>query len=703
MTRRFSIGLDIGGTFTDCVILDGEDDRVFTGKASSTPPSFAEGFFNAIAAGAESAGTDLAGLLKETEVIVHGSTVATNALVSRSGASVGLLSTAGFSETLRIMRGGGRTAGLAAEQILHAAATSEPEPIVPPEMIREVPERIDRGGKVLMELHEEACEAAVKELVEAGAEAIAIAFLWSFLNDEHERRAGEIARRVAPDLPISLSSEIAPRIGEYERTVSTVSNAYVAPSLDRYVEQLRGEAEAIAECPPILFMQCNGGLATSERILDVPIQTLHSGPVAGVASTRELGVELDHPHIIATDMGGTTFDAAVVRDGELPVRDTMIVDQFTMMLPAIDVQSIGAGGGSLIQVDEVSGSLRVGPQSAGAVPGPVSYGQGGTQPTVTDADVVLGYLDPASFLGGRKRLDVDAARAALGRIGEPLGLDALEVAAGARLIIDSKMADLIRRMTIERGYDPRDFTLVAYGGGGPTHASGYARDLGVEEIVIPYGDQSSVWSAAGLCSADIRNVLDAVEQQDAPFDGPRLTEVFEGLEADGRELLASTGIAEDAWTFQRIAGLRYKAQVHDVTVQVPSGPLDQATVDRVVEDFERKYEEIFGRGAAYREAGIELAMVRVIAGAVRETPVGGGVPADDGDAPTPEPVEREVYWRGRGLVPTPIYRGAELRPGFEVEGPCVVELDNTTIVVEPGDRLRLAEHGSFVLTIPTAS
>jgi N-methylhydantoinase A len=568
---------------------------------------------------------------------------------------------------------------------------------------RAVPVGIVRGGKVLMELHEEACEKAVQDLVDAGAKAIAISFLWSFLNDDHERRAGEIARRVAPDLPISLSSAIAPRIGEYERTVSTVSNAYVAPSLDRYVEQLRGEADAIAECPPILFMQCNGGLATSERILDVPIQTLHSGPVAGVASTRELGMELDHPHIIATDMGGTTFDAAVVRDGELPVRDTMIVDQFTMMLPAIDVQSIGAGGGSLIRVDEVSGSLRVGPQSAGAVPGPVSYDQGGTQPTVTDADVVLGYLDPDSFLGGRKRLDVEAARAALGRVGEPLGLDAMEVAAGARLIIDSKMADLIRRMTIERGYDPRDFTLVAYGGGGPTHASGYARDLGVGEIVIPYGDQSSVWSAAGLCSADIRNVLDAVEQQDAPFDPDRLTAAYESLEADGRELLASTGIGEDAWTFQRIAGLRYKAQVHDVTVQVPAGKLDGDAMEKVVADFETKYEEIFGRGAAYREAGIELAMVRVLAGAVRETPVGGGGLAVDSGAPPPQPTEREVYWRDRGMVATPIYRGAELQPGFELEGPAVVELDNTTIVVEPGDRLRLAEHGSFVLTIPTAS
>jgi N-methylhydantoinase A len=701
LNKRFVIGLDIGGTFTDCVILDSTDDRAYTGKASSTPPTFADGFFASIAAGAESVGTDLAGLLADTEVIVHGSTVATNALVSRAGAKVGLLTTAGFSETLTIMKGGGRSAGLAAEQILHAATSSKPEPIVPAEMIREVPERIDRNGKVIMELSEEACRAAVEDLVAAGADAIAICFLWSFLDDRHERRAEEIAAAVAPGLPISRSSAIAPRIGEYERTVSTVANAYVAPALDRYVEELKEMADEIAECPPILFMQCNGGLATSERILDVPILTLHSGPVAGVASTRELGVALNRPHIIATDMGGTTFDAAVVREGELPVRDTMIVDQYEMFLPAIDVQSIGAGGGSLIWVDAVSGSLRVGPQSAGADPGPVAYGKGGTEPTITDADVVLGYLDPDSFLGGRKRLDIEAAEAALARIGEPLGLSSLEVAAGARTIVDSKMADLIRRMTIERGYDPRDFDMVAYGGGGPTHAAGYARDLGVEKVIIPYGDQSSVWSASGLCGADIRHVLDAVEMQEAPLDPARLNEVFGRLEGSARELLVGTGIAEDAWRLERVAGLRYRAQVHDVTVSVPAGELEAAALEDVIARFERKYEEIYGRGAAYREAGIELAMVRVIASAVREKPTGAGALPQAGG--TPQPRERDVYWaEHRERVPTPILRGEELGPGFEASGPLVVELDNTTLVVEPGDRLTLEEHGSFVLTIPTS-
>ncbi|MDO8211096.1 hydantoinase/oxoprolinase family protein [Conexibacter sp. CPCC 206217] len=705
MSGPFVIGLDIGGTFTDCVVLDSDSGAAYTGKAPSTPPSFARGFFDAIADGARAVGTDVADLLAQTSVIVHGSTVATNALVARTGADVGLLTTAGFGETLAIMKGGGRSAGLSAEHVLHAAATSKPEPIVQTRMIREVPERIDRNGSVIMELDEEACAEAVRELVAEGCGAIAISFLWSFLDDRHERRAEAIAREVAPGLPVSRSSAIAPRIGEYERTVSTAVNAYAAPSLDRYMGNLRAEAQKLADCPPILFMQCNGGIATSERILDVPILTLHSGPVAGVASTRELGALLERPHIIATDMGGTTFDAAVVRGGELPVRDTMIVNQFEMFLPAIDVQSIGAGGGSVIWVDEVSGSLRVGPQSAGADPGPVAYGQGGTQPTITDADVVLGYLDADAFLGGRKRLDAEAAHAALARVGEPLGLDALQVAAGAKLIVDSKMADLIRKMTIERGYDPRDFTLVAYGGGGPTHAAGYARDLGIEEVVIPFGDQSSVWSASGLCTADIRHVLDAVELQDAPLDGARLTDAYERLERDGRELLQSAGIDAALWRLERVAGLRYKAQVHDVTVTLPPGRLDEAALSDAIARFERKYEEIYGRGAAHREAGIELAMVRVVASAARGK-VGGG-PTVRRSASTnghhPEPTIRDVYWGAhRGFLPTPIHRGAQLAPGFETSGPTVVELDNTTIVVEPGERLRLAEHGSFVLTIPAA-
>lgn len=701
MSKQFDIGVDIGGTFTDCVVVDSESGTSYTAKAPSTPPNFGQGFLDSITEGARVVGTDLSDLLSRTGVVFHGSTVATNALVTRTGAKVGLLTTKGFADTQAIMKGTGRSAGLSAGHLLHAAVTAKPETLVSARMVREVAERIDSNGRVIVEVSEDDCREAVESLVANGCEAIAIAFLWSFLNEDHERRAEEIAREVAPGLPISRSSIVAPRLGEYERTMATVVNAYVAPSFSGYVEDLSEGMQHIGSCPPILFMQSNGGLATSDYVRGFPILTLQSGPVAGVANTNKLGSALKRSHIIATDMGGTTFDAAVIRDAELPVRDLMIVNQFRMFLPTIDIESIGAGGGSIIWADEISGTLRVGPESAGATPGPVVYGQGGTQPTITDADVVLGYIDANAFLGGRMTLAAEAAHSALGRIGEVLGLSAVEVAAGSKRIVDSKMADLIRKMTVERGYDPREFALAAYGGSGPTHAGGFARELGVSEVVIPFGGESAVWSAAGLYSADIRHIVETVVQQDIPLDVERLNAAYERIEGEGRDLLTAVEADKRLWRLERFAALHYKAQVHNVVVPVPGGTIDDAAAREIVDSFERKYAEIYGQEAAYREAGIELAMARVVASIARheygKTNGHGSASRSSG-----EQLKRRVFWSAANdYVETDVYHGALLTPGFSAVGPAVVDLENTTIVVEPGEQLRLEDHGSFVLTLPT--
>jgi len=448
-------------------------------------------------------------------------------------------------------------------------------------------------------------------------------------------------------------------------------------------------------------MQCGGGVVPAPEAARKAFLTLDSGPVAGILASQYLGALLGYPNVIATDMGGTSFDVGLVYEGTPVARYQSVVNQYEYFVPRIDLKSIGAGGGSILWIDEVSGSLRVGPLSAGAEPGPVCYKRGGTQPTVTDADLVLGYLDPAYFLGGRLRLDREAAWASIEPLARRLGMGVVEAASGAGQVVEYQMADLIRKATVQKGYDPRDFVVFAYGGAGPVHASVYARELGARAVVVPLGNVCSLWSALGAASADVLHIYEAVDIQPSPFDPEVVHAHYAELEARGLRQLAEDGIPPEAATLARSADMRYRGQINEVEVPVPAGPLTAEELAALTDRFHERYEVVYGRGAGFRTARVEIVTYRVRAAARSLKPAIR--PARRQTARPPKAAaagEREVFWRELGKFQrTPVYWGVRLRAGNVLDGPTIVETPDTTIVVHPGQRLRVDPVGNFVIEL----
>src|SRR3989475_1183185 len=490
------IGIDTGGTFTDCVVMDA-DGRIVTAKAASTPDDFSEGVMESLRLAGERLGITTDALLSDTARLALGTTVGTNAMLQRRGARVGLITTKGHRDVIHIMRGVRGVPGLNNVQVLHFPESGKPDPIVPKPLIAEVSERVDCKGQVVVELNEAEAEQAIARLVAKGVEAIAICFLWSFKAPEHERRVKQMVERLAPGVFVCCSADLIPRWGEYERTVATVLNAYLGPVMSRYLDRLESRAQAAGLRYPLQVMQCGGGVIPAAESARRAFLTLDSGQVAGVLASQYLGGIIGAKHIIATDMGGTSFDVGLIWDGQPVASYQSVVHQYEYFVPRIDIRSIGSGGGSIIWIDEASGTMRVGPISAGAQPGPACYGRGGIQPTVTDADLVLGYIDPDNFLGGRLRLDRNRARASLEPIATRLGLGLVESAAGAARVVEHQMADLIRKATVQKGYDPRDCVVFAYGGGGPPPPGVYAREPGAPSGSVPLGGGCSLWSGRG--------------------------------------------------------------------------------------------------------------------------------------------------------------------------------------------------------------
>jgi N-methylhydantoinase A len=693
-------GVDIGGTFTDCVVID-DSGRVQISKAPSTPGDFSEGFFESLRLAAGELNMSLEDLFGQTVALSHGTTVATNAVIERRGSKVGLLTTAGHGDAILIMRAMGRVAGLSPLEQLHFATADKPVPIVPRSLIREVHERIDCKGEVVVELDEVRALEAVDELIAAGAEGIAISLLWSFKNSAHEHRLRDLIADRAPGLFVTCSCDLMPLLGEYERTVATVMNDYVGPVTSRYIDGIEGRARSAKLKGPFLLMQCNGGLTSSTEAKRSPVLLLQSGPSGGVVGSRYLGSLMGYPNIIATDMGGTTFDVGLVHDGQPARTATSVVGQYEYYVPTIDVKSIGAGGGSIAWYDPIRESLRIGPQSAGADPGPVCYGRGGTQPTVTDADVVLGYIDPEYFLGGRAALDGEAARRAIAELGAPLGIDALETAAGIAQIADFHMADLIRKMTIEKGHDPRDFVIFTYGGAGPVHAGVYAQELGVGEVVVPLASVASVWSALGVASSDVVHVHQREDIMPAPLDAERVRANRERLREEALAELRSEGFSDDQIALAWTADLRHRLQVHVVEIPFPDGEIGDEALDELLKSFERTYESLYGKGTAYTAAGVELVTLRctasglVIKPAISRAELAGADPPEAARARS-----RQAYWPSAGgLLETDIYRGTELMPGNALAGPAIIELPVTTIVVHPGQTARVDGYRNVVITL----
>ncbi|MBI4694432.1 MAG: hydantoinase/oxoprolinase family protein [Gammaproteobacteria bacterium] len=691
-------GLDIGGTFTDCVLID-DSGRLTISKAPSTPGNFADGVLEALKRAGDRIGLGLPALLSSITMLAHGTTAGTNAIIQRKGAKVGLVTTKGHNDVIHIMRGSRGLSGQDIKLIVHIPESSKPDPIIPKRLIRGVSERVDCFGKVVVELNEDEVRQAIRELLDQGVEALAVCFLWSFLEPKHERRVKEIAAEIAPQLYVTCSCDLAPKWGEYERTTAVALNAYIGPLTVNYVTNLDQRLKDMGYAPPLQITQCAGGTISVRKAREAPLLTLDSGPVSGVTGSLYLGQVMGEKHIITTDMGGTSFDVGVIHEAKAVVSYKSLVHQYEYFLPKVDVQTMGTGGGSKVWIDKTTKTLRVGPQSAGAVPGPVCYGRGGEVPTTTDADVVLGYLDAENFAGGTIKLDKAGATAGLQKLADELGMSLYELASGVAQIAEFQMADLVRKATIQKGLDPREFVLFAFGGAGPVHMAVTAREAGIKRVIVPQGDTASTWCAFGAASADTLHVNEQVRIMPSPFDVAKINDVLAELAAKGRAQLEEDGIAAAQQHFHHSIDMRHRGQINEVEVDIDKPALAASDLDDLRARFVRRYEQLYGRGASLPGARLECVTFRVRASAAARKPKLVAADALTKNIPAAARTgERDIYWaEWKKLAATPIYDGYALLPGNAIDGPCVIETTTTSIVVHPGQRVEVDALRNFVI------
>jgi N-methylhydantoinase A len=678
----FTVGVDVGGTFTDLFVV-GDDGRSDVYKTQSTVPDPSDGFFNGLGDAAADRGMPLEDFLAEVDTIVHGTTITTNAILTGSGAKVGFLTTEGFRDVLLMRRG--------LRQRQYDNKYAPPPPIVPRHRIREVPERVAHDGSVTTAVDEDAVRAAARAFRGEGVDSLAVSYLFSFFHPDHERRTRELLEEEMPGVYVTLSSEVLPQVRLYERNSTTVLNAYVRPRLDRYLSRLRAGLSERGFEGTLLIMQSNGGVMAPEVASRFAVNTLLSGPaagpVAGLGVSRALGLD----NIITVDMGGTSFDASLVSGGEPDLTSAAELGGHLIASPSLDIHAVGAGGGSLAWIDE-GGSLHVGPQSAGADPGPACYGRG-DQPTVTDADLLLGYLDADYFHGGALRLDRLAAERTVGDLAERLGLSLLEAAAGIHEVVNANMADGLRIVSMQRGHDPREFALVVAGGAGPIHAAQLAAELEIPLTIIPR--DASVFCAVGMLLTDLRHGY--VRTFTAPTDGfdlERLRQELEGMRAEATSTLASEGIADADVEVDFAADVRYVGQFSEVEVPLddPGDGAGQAVAE-MVERFHRLHDVRFGY--AMPGAPTEMVNLRARSRGIRVKPdLARTLEAGDPDAARKG--TRDAYF-DRRMWATTVYDALLLGRGARVEGPAILEQPTTTIVVPPGHQVVVSDGGSFLL------
>lgn len=684
------VGVDIGGTFTESVAITNSGE-IYYSKVPTTPSDRQEGVMNGLAALSAKMKVQVGEMLDNTSKFAHGTTSTLNAFLEHKGAKVGLVVTSGFRDTLDIMKAG-RGRGLPESERLDYAKVLKPESIVPPWLIEEVTERVDYMGREVVPLNEEQAKTALTRLARSGVEAIAVCLLWSFKNQRHERRIAEIARTiVGSDIPVAVSSELFPVQGEYERMITTVLNSYLSPILSKYVFQLQRRLEELGLKHPVLLMQSNGGLIPGTEAPGKAITTLISGLAGGVIGSCFLSELLGYRNMITTDMGGTSFEVGMIYDGfpvstNTPLAPSLgpYVSRYQLNVPQIDITAIGSGGGSIAWVDR--GTIRVGPVSAGARPGPSCYGFGGVEPTVTDACLILGYLDPENFLGGTMKLDKNLASSVIKeRVASVLGMDVVDVAKGIHEIVNNMMADLIRKVTIEKGYDPRHFTLISFGGAGPMNCASYGGELGVQRIIVPGIGLATAYSALGIALSDLKQVFALSDILSTPVDVQRINTHFAGLEKKAAQTLTGWGAKSSDILLIRSADMRYKRQVHEVNVPIPSGILEFNDIDKILNAFERRYEMVFGVGSTYREAGIEFVSYRVEAvGKITRPSL--KTYENCGQDPAKESLRspRPVFFRvANDFLKTPTYTGERLRAGNKIMGPAIIEYVGTTVTVPP--------------------
>ena len=680
---RIRIGVDVGGTFTDVVAsVDGRLAQVT--KVPSTPGHLVKGVLN----GVQSILARMEGSGSQVRRFVHGTTIGTNALLERKGARLAVLTTEGFEDVLEL----GRLRRSALYDLFADAET--PVFLAPRRRRYGVPERIDAQGRVVRDLDEAALRDIVTSAVEAEkAEAFAVCYLFSFLDARHEQRTREIIHEIAPDASVSLSSDVNPIFREYERTVVTAFDAYVKPVLNAYLAVLGQELNAVGISTRLQVMQSRGGIASAENALTRPVQLLLSGPAAGVIGGQFEGARGGCRDVITFDMGGTSSDVALVRDGRPLTTTEAKMKSYPLRVPMIDVSTIGAGGGSIAWIDG-AGGLRVGPRSAGSDPGPACYPGGGSDPTVTDASVLLGYINPRNFAGGQLALDVDAARRAVGGIADRLGMSVREAALGIHRVVNANMADQIRLASVKRGHDPRKFALVAFGGAGPVHGGPLAADIGIPTMIVP--ESPGVLSALGLLVAPVEHEhLRTFVSRTSDIDAGDMRDVLATLDALGLAAMRTEGVARDRISTRYAADMRYLGQSYELEVDVPD-TIDRSTPGELARRFHDAHERVYAH--AQRGNAVETVNLRVVH-SYRPSPpdpaCGRSGPADANEA---RETRRAVFAEYSDGVDAAVFDRLGLAPGTVIDGPAIVEQADTTTVVYPGHRCTVGDNGLLFVT-----
>jgi N-methylhydantoinase A len=687
------IGIDIGGTFTDVALVEEGTGAIGIAKVLTTPDDFGRGVIEGIRAGLAQNSIDPA----DVSLLSHATTVVTNALLEHKGAKCGFVATRGFRDLLELRR--------SSRPDLYDLFQDGPSVLVPRRFRYEVTERIDAQGQVVTPLASDELPALIEAIRSAGLETVAVSFMFSFLNDAHERAVGAALRAALPGVGVFLSCEVLPEIREFERASTTAVCAYVGPLLAGYLDRLSAATRALG-LPELYVMGSSGGVFDIAEGLRMPAMAVESGPAAGVIAAALAGRQLGRPNLISFDMGGTTAKASVIVDHEVAVtaeyevggaantKRWMHGTGHPIRVPVIDLAEVSAGGGSIAWVDP-GGALKVGPHSAGAAPGPAAYGRGGERPTVTDADVVLGWLDREALLGGGLPIDLPAAERALSGVAEAFGLSVREAAARIVEIVNSNMAQALRIVSVERGHDPREFSLIAFGGAGPVHAVALAEELAIPEVIIP--PAPGAFSALGLVATDLKRDYARTLYADlSTVDPARVGEAFAQMEAAGAAMLDAARVAPERRALPRSADVRYRRQAYELTLPVEEGPVTAATLQRLAEAFHEKHRQTYGH--ANPAEAVQLVNLRLTATG-RLSDLTLRQPADPASA---RERSRDVWFQGVGFVPARVLWRNGLPEGAAVAGPAVIEALDSTTVIPPGWTARIDDRGYMLLTRGTA-
>jgi len=691
------LGIDIGGTFTDGFYTDDRGNKTEVKVLSTPQDMFVGGFFNCLEEIARKNDMGVKELLGSISRFTHGSTIAINTVIEGTGAKVGMITTRGHRDVLKAMLGEGKTVGRPIDDIYNFLLP-KPDPILPDDLILEVSERVDYKGEVVVKLNEEEAIKAVRALLEKDIDTLAVCFLWSFLNPDHEQMVKDIALDIRPDLFVSCSYEVFPVIGEYQRFTATVINCMVQPRSSRYVEELQVKLEEeYGYDRPINIMGCNKGIRPWSELKETPVFMMDSGPVGGLCAAEAIAKHIEEPNVITCDMGGTSFDMGIIAGGVSLMKDTSVVGQWEYAVPKCDIESIGAGGGSIIWYDEDLKTVRVGPRSAGSHPGPVCYGLGGDEPTISDADLILNYLNPEIEIAGSK-LNRKEAEKALGRLGKKIGKDPEAMAIGAFDLVNELMAGRIRSEMINRGLDYRRFMLMCYGGAGPIHMTEVAKIIGIKRCLVPAN--ASILSARGLCSADYR--IEGVKEVDfvEPWDIQAINEAFEELKRDAeRRVKAAAGSAIGV-EFEGSLSMQFKGQFYQLEVPVGDGPFDERNMEEIRENFINLYNTRYGEASYIPGATITILCTKVSC-IGKTTKLSLDTEWKASKIPKQAVLQpRKIYDKDAGgFVDAKVYDGELLKVGNKVAGPALIDFAHTTIRLGSGEKALVDANRNFVIEI----